>query len=369
MRISIISTHSFPITKEGTVTHTGDVVIADLVRSLDELGHTVYFCAPEGSYCPPNGHALSMRPSFGKYPPSSIDCEMEAYQKHHNIFEQCDIVHDFSVTKCITTSLYHTGHRNVIQTIMGGAWTHDYPPHNLVVWSKSHRDRVLRGATDYEGTSTPDLAGHTGKPVKDAHIVNGGVDTDFYNPSFDKKDYFLWLNRWHPAKGYRLAIEIAKQTGIKLIMSGEHPNNEMFDYQKQCALEAIELAKNCPNITFQYLSKDPDHHTSKRESYQQAKALLYPNDFLEPWGLAMDESLACGTPVIGTNFGSVSEKIENGINGFVCSNIEDFITSIKNIEFVDPKKCRDIAVSKFDRKVMAANYIKEYEKVIKGESW
>jgi glycosyltransferase involved in cell wall biosynthesis len=308
--------------------------------------------------------------SYGKFPPKAEDCEQQCFNDHSAILQAEDIVHDFSVTKTISNNLDRIGYNNLISTIMGGPWTHQYKPHNLVVWSKSHRDRVLRGATDYENTPTPDMAGPAQVPVKEAHVVHGGIDTDFYTPTYNKKDFFLWMNRWHPAKGYKQAIEIAKSTGLKLVMAGEHPDNERFEFQKNCALEAIELAKGHPNISFSFLPKDPDHHTAKRELYRQAKALLYTVQFNEPFGLSQVEALACGTPVIGNNYGSVSELIENGMTGFVRTNDNQaLIKAIDMVDVIKPETCRRIAVEKYDRIVMAKSYLQEYNNVMTGKGW
>lgn len=365
MKIGLVTTHSFPVPYS---THTGDIVIAEMARALDGMGHTVTLYAPAGSYCPPNGRQLEMPCSFGKYPPRGEDCEQECFNTHATHLRAEDIVHDFSVTKRIAESLHSEGRSNIISTIMGGPWTQSMPPHNLCVWSKSHRDRVIRGATDYEGTPTPDLAGHTGKPVKDARVVHGGIDTQFYTPTYDKKKFFLWLNRWHPAKGYREAIALAKKTGIELVMSGEHPDREMFEYQKQCALEAVELAKGVSNISFEWLPPDPDHHAAKRALYQKARALIYSVQFGEPFGLSQTEALACGTPVIGTAYGSVPELIENGVTGYVNKDIEIALSDFKAAD-IDPRVCRKQAVERFDITVMARSYLAAYKDVIEGNGW
>lgn len=370
MRISLISTHSFPIGIHGPETKTGDVIIMNLARALLELGHQVYLFFPQGSYCPPGAEMFPMRPSFGQYPPSSEQCESECFYNYHHVLKQCDIVHDFSNTKCITNLLFKDGFRSIIQTLMGGAWTHEYLPHNLIVWSKSHRERVLRGATDYEGTETPDLAGHTGKPIKEAHIVHGGIDSNFYSFEPNKDNYFLWMGRWHPARGYKQFIELATiSPHLQFVMAGEHPDNELFEYQKNCALEAINLTKNIPNIQIDFLPKASEaHHLAKLNLYQKAKAFIYCVKFQEPFGGMQIESLLCGTPVIGNNYGSVPELIIPDV-GFVCNNLQELYEGCHSIDKINPQACRDHAVTNFDSKVMAQNYLNEYYKVLAGESW
>lgn len=365
MKICIICTHSYPIPFR---IHTGDTVILDLANSLKDQGHDVWMAAPQGTDFP---NLIPMRASYGKYPPSSEECETECYLNHVDQFAAFDIVHDFSVSKKITQRLNDIGFLDTCSTLLGGPWRQDRSPRNLIVWSKSHRDRVLEGATDFRGTLTPALGGEPGPPVKDAHIVHGGINTGFYSPDkYQKDDYFLWLGRWHQARGYRRAIEIAKAADIKLILAGEHPDNEEFENQRQCAMEAVRLAAGYENISFEWLPKDPDHHTAKRDLIRKAKALLFTVQFHEPFGLMQCESLSCGTPVIGTNYGSVPELVINGKTGFVVeNNIPAFIKAIHNIDEIDPTVCRKNAVARFDRNVMAKNYIREYETVRSGEDW
>lgn len=366
MKIGIIATHSFPIPYPNL--HTGDVVILNMAKALELLGHTVTMYAPEYT----DFHNLKiMKASFGKYPPSSQECELECYYNNiDNLYNQ-DIIHDFSVTKQITKTMNENGFKNTCCTLMGGAWTQDWEPNNLIVWSKSHRDRVLRGATDYEGTPTPNLAGAAGKPVNKVDFVYGGVDTNFYTPADGSKDYLLWMGRWHPVRGYHLAIELAKYintySNTKVVIAGEHPDNEMFEYQKKCALEAERLAKNVPNVELVWLPKDPDHHIVKRELYRNAKAFLYTVQFQEPFGLSQVESMACGTPVIGTNFGSVPEVVEHGKTGFVINNnLNQFDTACRYIHKISREECRKRAVNNFDCKNMAQSYLEKYRSIING---
>lgn len=364
MKITIVATHSFPIPYK---THTGDIVILDLAKSLQSLGHDVALIAPYGTDF---NNLLPMQASYGKYPPSSEECEDDAFYKYKDILLQQDIVHDFSVSKRIVVNLNNMRYFNTVSTILGGAWKQQFSPRNLCVWSKSHRNRVLRGATDYENTPTPDLAGANGTPVEDAHVVYGGIDTNFYCPSdYKKEGYFLWMNRWHPAKGYKLAIELAKKYGFELVLAGEHPDNELFEFQRNCALEAMNMSIGVPNIRFQFLPEDPDHHIAKRDLYRKAKALLYTVQFHEPFGLSQVEALSCGTPVIGTNYGSVPELI-NRTTGFVCENdVNDFGHAISAISKVAPEHCRRYATQRFDKKIFAKSYLEEYKNVINGCDW
>lgn len=365
MKISIVATHSFPIPYPNL--HTGDIVILNLAKSLQRLGHEVKLFAPEGTDF---NNLYPMRASFGKYPPSSEECETECFNNYKDILLDSDIVHDFSNTKRIIVNLNHLGYFNTLSTILGGAWKHNYAPRNLCVWSKAHRQRVLKGETDYVNTLTPDLAGPNGRPVEDCHTVYGGIDTSFYTPKYDKSDYHLWLGRWHPVRGYKMAIDLAKKTKLNVVLAGEHPDNELFQNQKDYCKEAMELAKGHSNIDFYFLPPDPDHHFHKIKLYQEAKSFLYTVQFHEPFGLSQVESLACGTPVIATNYGSCPEIINHGSTGFICeNNVDSFADALYKVNKISPELCRKNAVQRFDQHVMAKSYLKEYQAILDGKSW
>jgi FkbM family methyltransferase len=367
MKIGIVSTHSWPIPYK---THSGDLFYANLARALDEMGHEVTFFAPEGSYEPPHGKRLTMPCAWGTGTPTPSECEQECYHTHFEELVKQDIVHDFSITKRVADSLNVGGYMRTISTLMSGTWGYPKSGRNIICQSAAQRERGLRGATDYENTPWPDYAGPTTPPIKEAHVVHDGIDTDFYVPTYEKGNYFLFLGRWAWVRGYALAIEVARQTGIELVMAGEHPDREATEYQKNCALDAIRLAEGLPNVHFEWLPPDPDHHTAKRHLIQGAKALLFPVQFQEPFGLMQPESLACGTPVIATRFGSVPEILVDGVTGYIVeNNVPGFTDALSKIDKIKPAICREQAVRRFDYRVMAKNYLKEYEIVLNGGSW
>lgn len=367
MKIGIVSTHSHPIP---TPTHTGDIVIVDLAEALAELGHEVTLYSPEGTRVPSGGKVLSMPCANGTSTPSPLECEQACFNEHSSSIMEQDVIHDFSITKFIAETLLRSGKTNVVSTPMGGMWEHPHPPVNMVCWSNEMRSRGLRGVSDYDGSPIVGMGPPPTTPINDAHVVYGGIDTSWYTPTYEKDSFFLWMNRWHKAKGYDVAIELAKATGIELVMSGEHPDREWHDVQRECVAEAQDLASGLPNIRFEWLPADLDHHLAKRDLYRRAKALLYTVQFQEPFGLSQVESLACGTPVIGTRFGSVPEVVEDGLTGYVRSNsIDDLATALPLIDFINPVDCRNQAVKRFDKSVMAKSYLIEYQSVIDGNIW
>lgn len=375
MKVAVIATHSWPIRLHtGTPAHTGDRVIVDLVWALEQLGHEVTFVAPEGSYSPPNGRLLPMPCSFGQYPPSADSCELEALNWHKDILLEQDIVHDWSASKRITEWMVENGHRNVIRTMLGGVWTHPTDGLNVVCQSRAMLERGLRGATDYEGSPTPDLAGPPMRPLRGGRFVYDGIDTDFWCPSdhsdAPRGDYYLWLQRWHPVRGFKLAIELARKTGIRVIMAGTDPREDHPTQAVYCR-EAQELAKGASNIEFRFLPRDDyEHQIAIRELYRNARTVLYPTQFAEPFGLGQVEALACGTPVIGTDYGSVPEVLIDGLTGIVCENsVDAFAAALEPARELSRRACRIGAIARFDRRVMACNYVELYREVLDGRGW
>lgn len=369
MKIGIVATHSFPIPWK---THTGDVVIADLAYGLASLGNDVTLYAPEGTITPKGCRVLPMPCAWGKYPPPAAECEMECFRANQTELRKEDIVHDFSVSKSIGRTLIREG-RNVIATPLGGTWRELGRPMNVAVWSEAMRGRGMRGASDYEGTSFRLWQDDHQPGIHDARVVAGGIDCELYddpNRGAKKEDFLLWMNRWHPAKGYMMAIDVARETGVEVVLAGENPDNETYTFQADCAREAVAAAKGMGNVHFEFLPGDPDHHERKREMYRRAKALLYTVQFQEPFGLSQVEALASWTPVIGTAFGSVPEVIEHEVTGFVVDNKVEYLARVvSRINEISPATCRAEAVSRFSRMVMAQNYLKLYWEILEGRSW
>ncbi|SAL30923.1 group 1 glycosyl transferase [Caballeronia peredens] len=103
----------------------------------------------------------------------------------------------------------------------------------------------------------------------------------------------------------------------------------------------------------------------KTEFLGNAHALLFPIDWPEPFGLVMIEAMACGTPVIAFNRGSVPEVIENGVSGFVVEDELSAIAAVKRLDTLSRAKVRAAFEARFSSKVMARNYVSVYEELLR----
>jgi glycosyltransferase involved in cell wall biosynthesis len=160
----------------------------------------------------------------------------------------------------------------------------------------------------------------------------------------------MFLGRLDRIKGVHTAIKVAKATNHNLIIAGNishTPDN--YQYFK------TEIEPHIDDVQIKYVGALND--AEKNTYLQQAKALLFPIEWDEPFGMVMIEAMACGTPVIGFNRGSVPEVLEEGRNGFVVANAQSMIEKISSISNINRKHCRQSAEERFDVKVIAQQYL------------
>jgi glycosyltransferase involved in cell wall biosynthesis len=186
----------------------------------------------------------------------------------------------------------------------------------------------------------------------DATVYNGINEKEF---TFREKhgDYLLFFGRIHPEKGTHECIEIARQAGMKLIISGLVQDGKYFK-------EKIEPYINDETVVYTGNS-GPE---KRNELLGGAYALLHPINFEEPFGLSIVESFFCGTPVIAYNRGSMSELIVNGKTGFIVSNIKESVEVLKDIKNLKRTDCRKSAESKFTSTKMTEDYVEVYKRIL-----
>jgi len=187
-------------------------------------------------------------------------------------------------------------------------------------------------------------------------IIYNGINEKEFTFSEKQGDYLLFFGRIHPEKGTYECIQIAKNAGMKLIISGLIQDEKYFK-------EKIKPFINNDSVIYAGNS-GPE----KRDKLiGGAFALLHPISFEEPFGLSVIESFFCGTPVIAFNRGSMPELIINGKTGFLVSDINEAIERLKDINKINRKDCRDYAENKFTRSIMAEEYIKVYKMIINNQ--
>lgn len=183
--------------------------------------------------------------------------------------------------------------------------------------------------------------------------VYNGINVDEFTFNAKPKDYLLFFGRIHPEKGTHEAIQIAKKSGRKLIISGLIQDDTYFE-------KKVKPFINNEDIVYVGNSATKERDKLLGEAF----ALLHPISFNEPFGLSVAEAMLCGTPVIAFNRGSMHELIEDSKTGFLVDTIDQAVDSVNNIKLINRKYCCQWATSKFSRKKMIDGYLEVYNRIL-----
>ena len=191
--------------------------------------------------------------------------------------------------------------------------------------------------------------------------VSHGIPGDLYHAHTDSAGgYLAFLGRISPEKRPDRAIAIAKRAGIPLRMAAKvDPVDRAYFH------ECIEPLLADPIV--QYIGEISD--ADKEAFLGNARALLFPIDWPEPFGLVMIEAMACGTPVIAWNCGSVPSVVDNGLTGFIVNNEDEAVEAVSRIASLDRKSIRSVFDRRFTADVMAAAYEDVYRRTLDTASW
>ena len=185
--------------------------------------------------------------------------------------------------------------------------------------------------------------------------VYHGLPVDLLKPQPVKPSYLAFLGRISPEKRVDRAIEIARRCGVllKIAAKVDPADQDYFD-------EMIRPLLSEPGV--EYIGEIGDKQ--KAEFLSGAHALLVPIDWPEPFGLVMIEAMACGTPVIAFNRGSVPEVIEDGVTGFVVEDTTSAVGEIRNLETLSRSAIRRRFEERFTARRMAEDYLDVYQRLI-----
>ncbi|MGS0893415.1 glycosyltransferase family 4 protein [Burkholderia stagnalis] len=171
-----------------------------------------------------------------------------------------------------------------------------------------------------------------------------------------KPGYLAFLGRISPEKRVDTAIRIAEQAGLPIKIAAKLDKADRAYYE-----EKIKPLFALPHV--EYIGEISE--AEKTEFLGNAHALLFPIDWPEPFGLVMIEAMACGTPVIAFKRGSVPEVIDNGVSGFVVEDELSAVAAVKRLDTLPREQVRAAFESRFSSKVMAQNYVKGYEELLR----
>ncbi len=179
-----------------------------------------------------------------------------------------------------------------------------------------------------------------------------GIDIERFSLIKDRGDYLVYFGRIHPDKGTREAIQVAKMGKMKLVIAGIIQDRPYYEKYVEPFLG--------DDISF-IGSVGPEE---RNKVLGNAYALLHPIYFNEPFGLSVVEAMACGTPVLAFNKGSMPEIIQNGINGYLVADVEEMADRINAVQNISREICRQTVEERFTQELMVKAYTEVYQEIL-----
>jgi len=320
-------------------------IVSYLTEELVRLGHDVTLFASSGSkttakLVPVSAQALRFDPSV-RDPVSRMVVEIEEVLKRAKDF---DLVHfhdgylHFSLARRLKIPTVTTMHGRM-----------DLP--DLVPVFQEFRDMPLISISDQQRAPFP-LANWVA-------TVYHGLPEQLYSFSAEPEDYVAFVGRICREKRPDYAIEIAKQAGLRLKIAAKVDKVDESYFESE-----IKPLLDHPLIEF----IGEVNEAEKNVLLGGARALLFPIDWPEPFGLVMIEALACGTPVIAFERGSVPEVLEHGKTGFIVGDVPEAVAALSELDTIDRRTCRKEFETRYTCFQMAKNYLSVYSELQKTAS-
>ncbi len=184
--------------------------------------------------------------------------------------------------------------------------------------------------------------------------IHHGINTDAFALHPDPGPHLLFFGRIHPDKGTAEAINVARATRRPLVIAGIIQDQQYFD---------DEVAPHIDGKMVRFLGAVGEDQRSA--TLGSAHALLHLIDFDEPFGYSVVEAMACGTPVIAFDRGSMSELIDHGTSGYLVTNRKQAADAVELVALLDRHNIRAAAVERFSAATMVGQYVELYREVLR----
>lgn len=313
-----------------------ELVISELVNGLVARGHRVTLFATGDSKTPAELRSLYPTPQWPPEPFSDMNHVSWAMREVQR--EDFDVVHAHAAVALALgrlmpdVPLVYTIHHDRVQAMAD--FYRSFPDAHFVAISADQASR--------EG------------PLKHLSVIHHGLDASVYEWTEKAAEYVAFIGRFAEVKGPHTAIDAAGRAGVPIRIAGEvHSVDGPFGER-----EVLPRLKQ-PHVT--YLGNVGVEE--KVSLLRDARALLVPITWNEPFGLAIIEAMLSGCPVVAFPRGSVPELVEEGVTGFIARDLEEMVELIRpggRVEGFDRERCRARAVERFGRERMVADYERLY---------
>jgi len=358
-----------------------ETVIYNIDKGLHKLGHrSIVACS--GDSIVSGEKFTTIEKSFSEYWSKDTSEQREDMQKHLVISLERARRGDIDIIHMHDASMLEFIFKGIVKSPVPVVMTLHVPAEeegSFKLWNKflkSDSGVYFVPISEYQRKQHDGL-------VNLQKVIHHGVDIEDY--SFmkyqDKQEYLFSIGRITRDKGQDKAIEIAKKSGRRLIIAGNIQNKvkDRAFYKK--IKKSIDLVTDAGehisgNDYYENAIKpilDSDNRiiyigevdsAQKKQWYLHARATLFPIQWGEPFGLVLIESMACGTPVIALNKGSVPEIVVHEKTGFVVESIDEMIDAVKSIDRIDPADCRRHIKDNFSIVSMAKKYSELYTNIL-----
>ncbi len=338
MRIGLISPPWVPVPPAA---YGGTEAIVDrLARGLVAAGHDVLLAAPGDSTCPVP--RVAPIPAAVTFEMAGSEVELGYVVRAYEAMRGVDLVHDHT----LAGPLY-------------GGRPQEFPVvatnHGVFAGAFGDIYRAAARSAHIVAISAHHASTADGIPI--ARMIHHGLEVDDVPVGSGAGGYAVFLGRMSPDKGAREAVIAAREAGLWLVLAGKLRGRLEQDY---FAEHVAPLLGSGAEFVGEIDAERRD------ELLGSACALLNPIQWDEPFGLVMIEALACGTPVVATPRGSVSEIVEDGVTGYVCADPQQLATALRKADQLDREACRQAARARFSAGRMVAEHITLYDDVLRG---
>jgi glycosyltransferase involved in cell wall biosynthesis len=329
----------------GGIEHVVDLLCDGLVK----LGHQVTLFAAPGSRSSATVHEVlpsSYPNDIGKslYESDHVARVLAVLDERAEQGRPFDVLHDHSgfttvaLARRFPTPVVHTLH---------GPFTED----TSAFYRQHGEDSWLVSISEAQRDSAP-------SDVRVAGVVPNPVDVDDWPFRCDKHNYALWMGRFDDFKGAHHAVAAAQQAQIPLVLAGPVQPGQ-HEYFKR------EIEPHLDDKHVRYVGEVGGK--VKKELFANARTVLMPITWNEPFGMVMVEAMACGTPVIAFAYGAATEIVQDQVNGYLVNDVESMAAAIGDLDNLDPAACRESVAKRFSPEIVAKGYVEIYRQAL-GEA-
>jgi glycosyltransferase involved in cell wall biosynthesis len=338
MRIGLIAPPWVPVPP---IRYGGtEAVIDDLARALVRNGHDVRLFTVEESTCqvPRSWYFSGVAEPMG-----TTVAEAAHVLAAYEALADADVIHDHTILGPLVAG--RLPRLPPIVTTSHGPFTDEA----RVIYREIAKDAAIVAISHSQRDSAPEV------PV--AAVIHHGIDLEKYPYGDGAGDYVMFVGRMSSDKGVDRAIRVARAAGRPLVVVSKTREPAERDYF---------AASVRPLLGDDVRLLDEIPASERIALLRSAVALVNPISWLEPFGLVMAESLACGTPVLAFPNGAAPEIVDDGKTGYLCSDEAAMASALTRVDALDRRMCRYAAESRFDMARMASDYEELYLSLIRS---